>query len=113
MARSACELSSNMFPPNLKDFFGSSVYEDIERGFDENERCYLGLCTEFDIFPAEDRNVKRAEDKEAKADSSVVSVQQGEFDWMEFLKTYCALTESEARNWVSKIQQLKLKLLLV
>jgi hypothetical protein len=26
----------------------------------------------------------------------VVSVRQGEFDWMEFLKTYCRLTESEA-----------------
>jgi len=27
----------------------------------------------------------------------VVSVRQGEFDWIEFLKTYCDLTESEAR----------------
>jgi len=26
----------------------------------------------------------------------VVSVRQGRFDWMEFLKTYCDFTESEA-----------------
>ncbi|KAK4524784.1 hypothetical protein GAYE_SCF05G2687 [Galdieria yellowstonensis] len=30
--------------------------------------------------------------------SSVGSVRQGEFNWMEFLKTYCNLTESEANE---------------
>jgi hypothetical protein len=36
---------------------------------------------------------EETEDKEAQADSSDGSVQQGEFDWKEFLKTYCDLTE--------------------
>jgi len=48
----------------------------------------LGFCAEFDMFSPEE-----TEDKEAQADSSDGSVQQGEFDWKEFLKTYCDLTE--------------------
>jgi hypothetical protein len=75
-------------PQNLNYFLDSSVYEDIERGFDEDERFledidrlkdllkkpfeglwtgipyeappgYLGLCTDLDMSSAEDMNVKR------------------------------------------------------
>jgi hypothetical protein len=36
----------------------------------------------------------------------VVSVRQGRFDWMGFLKTYCDLTESEARECSGRLRRL-------
>jgi len=123
-------------PQNLKDFLGSSVYENLERGFNDDgekfedfdplkdmlERSfqglwtdipyeeppgYLGLTTEPDMLSTESMNVKRTERKGAKADSSVVSVRQGQFDWMEFLKTYCDLTESEARECCDTVKVMR------
>ncbi|KAK4527851.1 hypothetical protein GAYE_SCF46G5784 [Galdieria yellowstonensis] len=114
-------------PQNLRDCFGSSVYEDLERGFDEAEKFledidrlndllkrsfeglwtdipyeappgYLGLCTELDMFSAE--NMKQTKRKGVKTDSSVGSVRRSEFDWMEFVKTYCKLTESEDSEYL-------------
>jgi len=76
-------------PQNLKVFLGSSVYEDLERGFDDDEEKfledidrlndmlkksfeelwtdipyeappgYLGLCTELDMFSAENMKQSR------------------------------------------------------
>jgi len=52
-------------------------------------------------------NVLQAKSKKMKAVSSFAgSVRQGEFDWMEFLRTYCDLTESEASECSNKLRGL-------
>ncbi|KAK4528176.1 hypothetical protein GAYE_SCF53G6111 [Galdieria yellowstonensis] len=105
---------------NLEKFLGKEIYDQIQkarsserenfltnvtplsrligtlfehgwaRGRSAEPEAYLGKSTEKNI------DANRV-DSTVKSSSSVVPVRQGEFDWMEFLKTYCDLTESEAR----------------
>ncbi|KAK4527450.1 hypothetical protein GAYE_SCF40G5372 [Galdieria yellowstonensis] len=91
-------------PQNLNDCFG--LNDMLKKSFEElwtdmpyeAPPGYLGLCTELDMFSAE--NMKQTKRKGVKTDSSVGSVRRSEFDWMEFVKTYCKLTESEASEYL-------------
>ncbi|KAK4523509.1 hypothetical protein GAYE_PCTG69G1405 [Galdieria yellowstonensis] len=106
---------------NLEKFLGNEIYDQIEkarsseresfltevtplsrligtlfehgwaRGRSAEPEAYLGKSTEKNI------GANRV-DSTVKSSSSVVPVRQDQFDWMEFLKTYCDFTESEARE---------------
>jgi hypothetical protein len=82
----------------LSRVIGTLFEHGWARGRSARPEAYLEKSTEKDI----DANrlgstTKRSKRKRARRGfSSVGSVQQDEFDWKEFLKTYCDLTESEA-----------------
>ncbi|KAK4528957.1 hypothetical protein GAYE_SCF67G6906 [Galdieria yellowstonensis] len=113
---------------NLEKFLGEEIYDRIQKARSKREnfltkvtplsrviatlfehgwaRCrsaepeaYLEKSTEKNI------GANRV-DSTVKSSSSVVPVRQGEFDWMEFLKTYCDLTESEARECSGRLRGL-------
>ncbi|KAK4525694.1 hypothetical protein GAYE_SCF15G3603 [Galdieria yellowstonensis] len=102
---------------NLKDFLGQQVYEQLQKVYSDTESVLMKLDPLAKLLG---RNLERlwrsdvpmepepsqmdivstrtdTDEMEVTERKGVVSVRQGEFDWMEFLKTYCDLTESEAR----------------
>ncbi|KAK4522636.1 hypothetical protein GAYE_PCTG14G0526 [Galdieria yellowstonensis] len=114
---------------NLEKFLGKEIYDQIQKVCSERENfltkvtplsrligtlfehgwargrsaepeAYLGKSTEKNI------GAYRVEST-VKSSSSVVPVRQGQFDWMEFLKTYCDLTESEARESSYRLSRLR------
>jgi len=75
----------------------SSLLEPLKILSSEKSKQVAGAVTQAHEHSTIDANVVQAKSKNMEAvSSSVGSVRQGEFDWMEFLKTYCDLTESEA-----------------
>ncbi|KAK4528674.1 hypothetical protein GAYE_SCF62G6619 [Galdieria yellowstonensis] len=115
---------------NLEKFLGKEIYDQIEkargseresfltkvtplssligtlfehgwaRGRSAKPEAYLGKSTEKNI------DANRV-DSTVKSSSSVVPERQGQFDWIEFLKTYCDLTESEARESSYRLSRLR------
>jgi len=103
---------------NLEKFLGQQIYDQIQKVCSERENFLTKVTplprvigTLFEHGWARGRSAEpeayleksieknigaNRVDSTGKSFSSVVSVRQGEFDWMEFLKTYCKLTESEA-----------------
>ncbi|KAK4526004.1 hypothetical protein GAYE_SCF18G3913 [Galdieria yellowstonensis] len=65
----------------------------------EKSKQDAGAVTQANKHSTIEAKVMQTKSKNMKAVSSLVgSVRQGEFDWLEFLKTYCNLTEFEARE---------------
>ncbi|KAK4528811.1 hypothetical protein GAYE_SCF65G6758 [Galdieria yellowstonensis] len=101
---------------NLKDFLGQQVYEQLLKVYSDNESVLMKLDplakllgrnlerlwrsdvpvvpepSQMDIVSTRTDTVEM----QVTERKGLVSVRQGQFDWMEFLKTYCKLTESEA-----------------
>ncbi|KAK4523577.1 hypothetical protein GAYE_PCTG70G1473 [Galdieria yellowstonensis] len=101
---------------NLKDFLGQQVYEQLQKVYSDTESVLMKLDPLAKLLG---RNLERlwrsdvpvvpepsqmdivstrtdTDEMQVTERKGVVSVRQGRFDWMEFLKTYCDLTESEA-----------------
>ena len=77
----------------------NSLLESLKILSLEKSKQDAGAVTQAHEHSTIDANVVQAKSKNMEAvSSSVGSVRQGEFNWMEFLKTYCNLTESEARE---------------
>jgi len=93
----------------LSRVIGTLFEHGWARGRSAKPEAYLEKSTEKDI----DANrlgstTKRSKRKRARRGfSSVGSVQQDEFDWKEFLKTYCDLTEAEARESSYRLSRLR------
>ncbi|KAK4524641.1 hypothetical protein GAYE_SCF05G2542 [Galdieria yellowstonensis] len=104
---------------NLEKFLGKEIYDQIEKARCSERESFLTKVTPlsrvigtlFEHGWARGRSAKpeayleksteknidaNRVDSTVKSSSSVVPERQGQFDWMEFLKTYCDLTESEA-----------------
>ncbi|KAK4528555.1 hypothetical protein GAYE_SCF61G6499 [Galdieria yellowstonensis] len=114
---------------NLEKFLGKEIYDQIQKVCSERENFLTKVTplsrligTLFEHGWARGRSAKpeayleksteknigaNRVDSTVKSSSSVVPVRQGQFDWMEFLKTYCNLTESEARESSYRLSRLR------
>ncbi|KAK4525477.1 hypothetical protein GAYE_SCF12G3385 [Galdieria yellowstonensis] len=103
---------------NLEKFLGQQIYDQIQKVCSERENFLTkvtplsrvigtlfehgwtrGRSAEPEAYleKSTEKNIgANRVDLTVKSSSSVVPVRQGQFDWMEFLKTYSDLTESEA-----------------
>jgi len=104
---------------NLEKFLGKEIYDQIEEARSSEQESFLTKVTplssligtlfehgwargrsaepEAYLGKSIEKNIAANRvDSTVKSSSSVVPVRQGEFDWMEFLKTYRDFTESEA-----------------
>ncbi|KAK4527019.1 hypothetical protein GAYE_SCF31G4940 [Galdieria yellowstonensis] len=111
---------------NLKDFLGQQVYEQLQKVYSDTESVLMKLDPLAKLLG---RNLERlwrsdvpmvpepsqmdivstrtdTDEMQVTERKGVVSVRQGEFDWMEFLKTYCRLTESEASECSHRLRGL-------
>ncbi|KAK4526317.1 hypothetical protein GAYE_SCF22MG4231 [Galdieria yellowstonensis] len=110
---------------NLKDFLGQQVYEQLLKVYSDNESVLMKLDPLAKLLG---RNLERlwrsdvpvvpepsqmdivstrtdTDEMQVTERKGVVSVRQGRFDWMEFLKTYCDLTESEASECLYALER--------
>jgi len=77
----------------------NSLLESLKILSSEKSKQDAGAVTQANKHSTIESSVVQAKSKNMKAvSSSVDSVRQGKFDWMEFLKTYCNLTKFEARE---------------
>jgi len=83
----------------LWTLLGNSLLESLKILSSEKSKQDAGAVTQANKHSTIEFSVTQAKSKKMKVvSSSVDSVRQGKFDWMEFLKTHCNLTESEARE---------------
>jgi len=76
------------------DFIGQLPVRIVENLSSEKSKQDAGAATQANKHSTIECHASK---KMKAVSSSVGSVRQGEFDWIEFLKTYFDLTESEAR----------------
>ncbi|KAK4524488.1 hypothetical protein GAYE_SCF03G2389 [Galdieria yellowstonensis] len=110
-------------PQSLTEFLGGTPDNKLERLFCNSQAWWEhfkllwtllenSLRESLKILSSEKSKqdagaVAQGKSKKMKAvSSSVGSVRQGKFDWMEFLKTYCDLTESEASECSNMLRRL-------
>jgi len=97
--------------------------------FDGEDCCCLSAMSQPQPIPVPDRDLERlwrsdvpvvpepsqmdivstrtdTDEMQVTERKGVVSVRQGRIDWMGFLKTYCDLTESEARECSGRLRRL-------
>jgi len=90
----------------LSRLIGTLFEHGWVRGRSAEPEAYLGKSIEKNIGANRVGSTVKSFTRSSSS-SPVVSVRQGEFDWMDFLKTYCDLTEAEARESSYRLSRLR------
>jgi hypothetical protein len=113
----------------LEKFLGKEIYDHIEKARGSERESFLTKVTplssligtlfehgwargrsakpEAYLEKSTEKNIDANRVESTVKSSSVVPERQGQFDWIEFLKTYCDLTESEARVYCDTLKLMR------